>query len=163
MILILSTVPQDTQTFRSPWPWAMIIRILNSAHNPKRRDIRDHKKPQQRAGPCSKAFSERSVSVCTYVLGSPRVCVFSFQRRSLIGPRSPSGTSFLSRWTRGGTAGGEQPSEFRQACSSLRVCRLQGEAQGLPAPAASASELACPGLPTPNLTTESGNRLNPKF
>ena len=101
--------------------------------------------------------------MCTYALGSPRVCVLSFQRRSLIGPRSPSGTSFLSRWTRGRTAGGEQPSEFRQACSSLRVCRLQGEAQGLPAPAASASELACLGLPAPNLTTESGNRLNPKF
>lgn len=101
--------------------------------------------------------------MCTYVLSSPRVCVLSFQCRSLIGPRSPSGTSFLSRWTRGRTAGGEQPSEFRQACSSLRVCRLQGEAQGLPAPAASASELACLGLPAPNLTTESGNRLNPKF
>ena len=27
----------------------------------------------------------------------------------------------------------------------------------------SASDLACLGLPTLNLTTESGNRLNPKF
>lgn len=38
-----------------------------------------------------------------------------------------------------------------------------GEALALPIPAACASEQACPGLPTPNLTTESGNRLNPEF
>lgn len=70
------------------------------------------------------------------------------------------GLPFLPKWRWGVTVEGGAAPRFRRACSSLSACWVQGgmgEAQGLPAP------VACLGLPIPNLTTESGNPLNPKF
>lgn len=85
------------------------------------------------------------------------VPVFYLQSYGLIGLHSPQGLlPFLSKWSHCSPLG------CGAACVRWLKYRM-GEVLGLPAPAAGASEQACLGLPSPNLTTKSGNRLNPKF
>lgn len=132
-----------------PWPCLSGF-PTSSAYNPKKKNsfgpIENHSRGL--AGPCPKVFSERCMCAWVHMCLIMHVPVcFPFSIGTWWGHTLYQGLPFLSKWRRGVTAGGA----FRWACGSLRVCWLRGsvgEAQGLPAPAASASELACLGLPT---------------
>ena len=110
-------------------------------------------------GPAPPVFSEWRVGAQGHLSACVSTrCVFGVGGSR--GHTVPQGLPLPSKWRQAVTVWGEQPAASRRACSSLRALSVQGsvgEALGLPIPAACASEEACPGLPAPNLTAQSGN------